>query len=522
MLKTALYPRHRTLVLLVALVILALVARLLPGPRTIDDAFITFRYSRNLVEGQGFVYNPGERVLGTTTPLFTLLMAAVSLLTGQQDYQWYAIGVSAVADSATVVLLFLLVRRLTQNEWAGALLGGLWAISPMSVTFAVGGMETSVNILWMVSAAWCFVNGRDGWLGVFAALGLLTRVDSLIWVGLLWLFQFIERLATTTGRPLAARFPWRTWLACAVVLSPWLVFSLSYFGSPVPRSLAAKGLAYMMPPGSALQRLIQFYATPFFEFDAFGPMGAIAGLVVYTALNGIGMLFAARRLPRLLPFLFYPWLYLAVFSVANPLIFRWYLAPPMPALMLGVLAGGWALIESLHKATENGWVPRVALGALTVMWGGLSLNAWELHPDHGLDRPAPVMAWNKVELLYQDMAMQLVEEYGVTPDMEVAAGDIGTIGYFTRARILDTVGLVTPQVEHYYPISPDLIVPGQNYAIPPQLIADTRPPYLVVMEAAVRLGVERDPTFQADYLLLREIPTDFYGTGMRLYRRVHQ
>jgi hypothetical protein len=36
-----------------------LVVRLLAGSRTIDDAYITFRYARNLAEGPGFVYNPG-------------------------------------------------------------------------------------------------------------------------------------------------------------------------------------------------------------------------------------------------------------------------------------------------------------------------------------------------------------------------------------------------------------------------------------------------------------------------------
>ena len=60
---------------------LALAALVLPTPRTIDDAFITFRYARHLLAGAGFVYNLGERVLGTTTPLYTGLMAAILALT---------------------------------------------------------------------------------------------------------------------------------------------------------------------------------------------------------------------------------------------------------------------------------------------------------------------------------------------------------------------------------------------------------------------------------------------------------
>ena len=45
-----------------------------------DDAFITYRYARNIASGQGFVFNPGERLLGTTTPLYTLSLVPVALL----------------------------------------------------------------------------------------------------------------------------------------------------------------------------------------------------------------------------------------------------------------------------------------------------------------------------------------------------------------------------------------------------------------------------------------------------------
>jgi hypothetical protein len=45
-----------------------------------DDAYITYRYAQNLAAGHGFVFNPGERVLGTSTPLYTVVLAVASLL----------------------------------------------------------------------------------------------------------------------------------------------------------------------------------------------------------------------------------------------------------------------------------------------------------------------------------------------------------------------------------------------------------------------------------------------------------
>src|SRR5690606_33595760 len=40
-----------------------------------DDAFISFRYSQNLANGHGLVFNPGEKVEGYTNFLWTWLFS---------------------------------------------------------------------------------------------------------------------------------------------------------------------------------------------------------------------------------------------------------------------------------------------------------------------------------------------------------------------------------------------------------------------------------------------------------------
>ena len=133
---------------------LAILARLLPGPRTIDDSFITFRYARNILAGNGFVYNPGEHVLGTTTPLYTGIMVVTGALAGgaQADFATLAWGINALADAFACLLFIALGRRLG-NGLAGMAAAGVWAIAPYSVTFSIGGLETSVFILLMLGGA---------------------------------------------------------------------------------------------------------------------------------------------------------------------------------------------------------------------------------------------------------------------------------------------------------------------------------------------------------------------------------
>ena len=500
------------LALIVAVMLIAILARVIPSPRNVDDSFITFRYSLNIVEGKGFVYNEGERVLGTTTPLFTVLMAVISFVVGGQAFPWYALTVSAVADAATAVVLMLLIRKLTGNRWAGALLGVLWAICGTSVTFAIGGMETSVNILWMVLATYFYVEDRPLWVGIAVGLGLLTRIDAALWIAPLGLHQMWEAWRKGEGA-LIKRLPWRTWIAALLVITPWLLFSFAYFGTPVTRTFSAKIVAYKVDSTQAFVRLAQQYATPFFEFDTVGSTGTMVASVVYLTLSIFALLYVSRKLPRLLPFLIYPWLYFAVFVLANPLIFRWYLAPPMPALMTGLVAGLCYVISPKRRIFPY------ALAVVGAAWIGMSLNAWTLHPDHGPDRPAPKMAWHKIELLYQEVGTELREKYGVTDDTIVASADIGAIGYFTRARIIDMVGLVTPDAAKYYPLDPALVAAGQNFAIPAQLILDKQPTFLVTMEGFVTLTLEPNDTFKQLYgepIIVR--PFEAYGSDMRVYK----
>ena len=70
--------RHqRRLLALAALVVLVCGLRAVQMAWLSDDAFISFRYARNLHDGLGLVFNAGEYVEGYTNLLWTLAMAAV-------------------------------------------------------------------------------------------------------------------------------------------------------------------------------------------------------------------------------------------------------------------------------------------------------------------------------------------------------------------------------------------------------------------------------------------------------------
>jgi hypothetical protein len=482
--------------------------RILPGPRTIDDAYITFRYAQNLIAGNGLVYNAGEAVLGTTTPIYALLLAGIGLLAGGVDAPFPAIALAgnALADAVTCALLILLGRRLGHPR-AGIAASLIWALTPTSVTFAIGGMETSLVVALMAGTLYLVSSGRLAVASLSAALAVLTRPDSLIFLGPLAL----ERLRRTLppGRWNRERIPLTTMevAAAAAPLAVWMVYGTATYGNPIPHSILAKVSAYRLPPEAGLVRMLQHYGTPFFEELRLGPAWIAVGLILYPAL----CVLAARRLRShawLWPALLYPLAYFAVFSFVNPLIFRWYLAPPIPFYLLGIFLG----VDLLSSDLRLPW-PTFALAGFGL---ALTLNAWTLHPDHGPDRPAPRMAFIQLELLYERVAEDLRPVVG--RQEVLAAGDVGALGYFSGARILDTVGLISPSALRYYPLPDSMYT--INYAVPPSLILDHEPDFLVLLEVYGREGLLVDPEFARRYELERTYPTDLYGSrGMLVFRR---
>ncbi len=521
-------PRLRSIIIPLTIFLLAIAARLIPGPRTIDDAFITYRYARNLLAGDGFVYNPGERVLGTTTPLYTLTLVALGALTGgsEANFPMIAVIVNALGDGITVLLLLKLGKDLG-HKVTGVAAALVWAVAPFSVTFAIGGLETSLYVLLLTATVYAHFRDRPMLCAFLAALSLLTRPDALLLLAPLGLARFrfhASRFKEGKSTTLLAE--------AAVFLVPtvtWFTFATLYFGSPLPHSILAKSLAYRLPQTAALTRLIQHYATPFLGHLTFGIPWIGVGLVIYPFFFVVGARAALKTKRQLWPWAVYPWLYLITFAIANPLIFRWYLTPPLPAFIFFILLGMERFLRTAADGVESrvmnrGWSPKIrwVLLSIVILFPlALSLRGWTLQPDHGLQRPAPEMAWHKLELLYRQAADILTNEMGSeagSPPPLLAAGDVGVLGFYTPTRILDTVGLNSPQSTAYYPLEESFYT--INYAIPPNLIYDQQPDYFIILEAYGREGLLKDPRFHESYALLEKIATDIYGSdGMLIFAK---
>src|SRR5687767_11811652 len=76
----------------------------------LDDSWIHLQFARSLAGGEGLAYNPGERVAGSTAPLWTALLSLGFLL--QLPPLVWAKTVGTACHLLTVAATFRLARAL--------------------------------------------------------------------------------------------------------------------------------------------------------------------------------------------------------------------------------------------------------------------------------------------------------------------------------------------------------------------------------------------------------------------------
>jgi arabinofuranosyltransferase len=166
-----------------------------------DDVMISMTYARNLAEGHGLVWTPGEPPLeGFTNPLWTLYMALLHVLTPGDQWAPPLVALSGMAGLVVGLLgVDALTRRLGASP-AGRLFALLTAATLYAPAFwSIHGFEVSMLIaldVWMLAIA-LDRRRRDMraavLLGLLGSAALLLRLDSLLMSGAIIALRLLRR-----------------------------------------------------------------------------------------------------------------------------------------------------------------------------------------------------------------------------------------------------------------------------------------------------------------------------------------
>ncbi len=203
---------------------------------TQDDAFITFRYAANFLNGHGLVYNIGERVEGFTNFLWTILM----ILGGRLglDFMIFSKILGTVCGLGTILMLFFTARLALSNMSRArkTILAGLACfVLGLVYSFAywtIAGLETAAFSFTVISAIYFYLRRSPLSIPALVLATLLRPEGGLVFVFIL-LYEIISRKSLT-------RYALMMLSIYIIFLLPLAVFKLTYYGSLFPNPFYAK------------------------------------------------------------------------------------------------------------------------------------------------------------------------------------------------------------------------------------------------------------------------------------------
>lgn len=404
--------------------ILARVAWYLSTHYVVDDAYITFRFADQLASGNGFVFNNGEPIYGTTTPFFALLLAGWHLLT-HADVPTGATLANLTASLATLLFTWRALRNLGTSPIQQLYVIGMLAFCYRAVVAETKGMETAWVVCFMAASWWAATSGRAALAGLFCGLLLWTRPDTFLWIFALTL------VTSRTGLHQAGQIL----LVCTLTYLPWFLFASWYFGSPIPHTITAKWVAY-----------VQFNPSPFSE----------QALLVLNSLS---------------PFSLFPVLNINLMSWLTVLLCGWHGLRNIKLTWFNILPI-FIVLEALRLAiTKATFFPHYVYPALwaTLLMLGLSLGALHqvifqksrwlavafcLVPLFMFSINATIYTENirvatQVQTTKHAGALTAIGQWlkqHAAPNASVLLEPLGYIGYYAERRMIDEAGLISPAI----------------------------------------------------------------------------
>lgn len=414
----------------------------------LDDAWIHQTFARNLVEYGEWAFIPGSPSAASTSPLYTVLLAAGYFL--HIPFFVWTFAVGAVTLFAGGWIASRLAEDMFPTLPRAALWTGLAVVLAWHLVWAAAsGMETMLFAtlsLAFVGVIWRWAPlptnsdrpgsraGRGFLTGILGAALTLTRPEGM---GLIALGVAVVWLANSASGRVTG---WRQLLFwTGGVLGGWLIGVLPYAllnyhisGGLLPETSAAKQAENA--PALALP-LWERYGRMLLPLAAGGQIALVPGIVV-----GLGLLIRRARqdLANIVYWLPAAWVFMLVsayaFRLPAPYQHGRYVIPALPFLLLYGVSGTLWLIK--HGARSR--IMRVATRSLGLSAACIMLAFWWI----GAQAYARDVRIINTEMV--DTAHWVARN--LDPGDLLAVHDIGAVGYYASRPIVDFAGLVTPEI----------------------------------------------------------------------------
>lgn len=390
----------------------------------LDDAWIHQVYARNLVMQGEWAFNPGQPSGGSTSPLWSILLA-VGYLLRLPPVIWSAflgwLSLTGAAILAERVIRHSVSAYSPSFPWVGLFILVEWHL----VWAAVSGMETAFFVLMILLVIRCAQKEtRRIWLaGIMTGLAVWVRPDGITLLGpvlvILALKPLSRREKGLSGLMVAGGF--------AILFVPYLFFNLHQAGSIWPSTFSAKQAEYQ---AATMLPILQRMGSLFLPFLAGGGVALLPGVIA-------GLVYVWRERNAVFASIFL-WFagYLMIYALRLPVSYQHgrYMIPAMACFFV---FGLWGMIRWLQDWKPGRWtnLGRVfgmaSLAAVTVTFLAIGFTAYRTD-----------VAIIETEMVQTAKWLNINTPSG----SRLAVHDIGAVGYYSGREVVDLAGLVNPEV----------------------------------------------------------------------------
>jgi hypothetical protein len=378
-----------------------------------DDPYITYRYAQNLIAGRGFVYNPGEKILSTTSPLFGLLLALGRLVWPNLPRIAEILGCIGLGASGYMIYSLCLSWEMPYAAWVGLFLLPMFPLATDTI-----GSETPLYIAFGLAALLSYTKKKYLLTALFCSTILFARPDGV----LLPIVLSLHYLIFVRGN-----IPWKAILLFCILNLIWWGGIWIYYGSPFPVTLFAKQQQGVMA-------ISQKFAPGFLTIiDSYRQRWYF---VVEAILAVIGLAFLFLRRKKGLLLVAWTALYFVAYTVLGVTRYFWYYTPLVPGFVFLVGSGLQAIINQARTLVKP--LPSKRFAALQ------ALLIISLMIPHFIDLAKAPDRVDRRATIYREVGVWL--DKNTPPESSVGALEVGIIGYYSKRTIIDFAGLLQPEV----------------------------------------------------------------------------
>ena len=210
---------------------------------TLDDSWIHIQFARTIFEGIPWEYSPGYPSTGSTSPLWSVILASIFFFTSDQfGIVWGTYIISSAFFVGCTYLAGRIVTNYLEHSGWGYFTMIAFVIIPRNAWLMLSGMETPLFVFVLLLSIWILDKEEmkyDLLIGVIAGFAFLSRPEGII-VALCIPIRFI--MIAKRGKANTKRLGLfiLSGVFAVTVVSPWVLYCLSTTGYPLPDTFYAK------------------------------------------------------------------------------------------------------------------------------------------------------------------------------------------------------------------------------------------------------------------------------------------